>query len=82
MKLPDRILRFWQVYFSIEPWEGVRDELLNAMQCQSHHASLTGEMLPLDQWLPHFDQTAEERREAEMNEGLKYWDSISIHQDD
>jgi hypothetical protein len=76
MKLPGRVLNTWRAYFSIEPWPEERAELLNAMLCQSIHRSFAGEDLPLDNWLPKFDMTIEQRIKAEQEASLAAWDAF------
>jgi len=75
--MPAATLEGWRAYFSIEPWEGHRQELLNAIQCASIHRDLTGESRPIEDWLPKFDELPQAQADRELSAALQAWEAIS-----
>lgn len=81
MKAPDQVFHIWRAYFCVEPWPEERAELLNALLAQSIHADFSGQVLPLDNWLPKFDMTREQREKAEQDASLAALMAIAVEGD-
>jgi hypothetical protein len=53
--LPERVLDDWAAYFAVEPWPEDRADLRSALHSAHLHRSLTGEVLPIDKFMPNWN---------------------------